>query len=88
MEFASKFVQNTIPIIIKIKEAGFRVYIRGLRQYEDGVVPKSVFVPGLKGALVKELATSLFEYDNPDTDFRDTHLLTYDKVSTDGWSEL
>lgn len=88
MEFAKRFMKETVPIINKIKAEGYKVYIRGLRNYEDGVVPKSVFVPGLNGNLLKELAVSLYEYDDPQTDYKNTAILSYNQLSTEGWSEI
>lgn len=88
MKFAKKFMETTAPIVNEIKSAGYKVYVKEFRDYEDGVVPKSMFVPGLNGKLLKTLAASLFEYDSPDKDYRDTILLTNSKMSLDGWEEL
>ncbi len=88
MNFASEFIEKTVPILNELKSMGYKIYIRGVREYKDGVVPKSMFVPGLKGELFRKLILSLYEYDDADRDYIDTALLSFEGLSTEGWDEL
>lgn len=87
-KFASKFVEHTLPILNDIMASGLKVYIRSTRKFEDGVVPDSIWVPGLDGELEHNLCESLSLYDSDDHETVQTVLFTNDTVKTGGWVSL
>lgn len=88
MNFASKFVENTVPILNKIKDMGHKVYVRSTRKFDDGCVPESIWIPGLPTEMFKELTDSLYHYDSEDHETVETAVYTSEYITSKGWVEL